>query len=280
MAKPSAKPLSREQRLVHARAAAAERRVEHVLEAAQDVVGVEHRVARDLPQPVGAVAEDVGERAGEHAHLAVERDHAAEAVRRDARRAVFFLDQREMPSPCLLDERQRRERRQRLAKHHRPRAGPAAAVRGREGLVQVDVHRVDAEVARAHAADDGVEVGAVAIDEPPAAWTASEIAFMSRSNRPQVLGLVIITAATSGPSRALSAARSTRPSAVAGMFSTAIAGEGGGRGIGAVRALGDQDDRARIAARFERRADARACRTARRARPPWGSSPPPACRSA
>jgi hypothetical protein len=55
--------------------------------------------------------------------------------------------------------------------------------------VQVDVHRVDAEVARADLA-------------------------------PQVLGLVIITAATSGPSRALSAARSTRPAAFAGIAST------------------------------------------------------------
>jgi hypothetical protein len=44
---------------------------------------------------------------------------------------------------------------------------------------------------------------------------------MSRSNRPQVLGLVIITPAMSGPSRAVSAARSTRPSGVAGMFSMA-----------------------------------------------------------
>ena len=43
---------------------------------------------------------------------------------------------------------------------------------------------------------------------------------MSGSNRPQVLGLVIITPATSGPSRAFSASRSTRPAAVAGMFST------------------------------------------------------------
>jgi hypothetical protein len=64
---------------------------------------------------------------------------------------------------------------------------------------------------------------------------------MSRSNRPQVLGLVIITPATSGPSRAVSAARSTRPSAVAGMFSTE-ARKGRRRRIGAMRAFGHQDD--------------------------------------
>ena len=103
----------REQRLVHARTGGAERRVEHVLEAAQHVVGVEHRIARDLPQAVGAVAEDIGQRAGEHAHLAVERGHAPEAVRRGVD-AVLFLDQLEA-ALGLRDERQRRERRQRLA---------------------------------------------------------------------------------------------------------------------------------------------------------------------
>src|SRR3546814_7097517 len=53
---------------------------------------------------------------------------------------------------------------QRFLQHDRPRAGAAATVRGRKGLVQIDVHRIDAEVAGAHAADDRVEVRAVAID--------------------------------------------------------------------------------------------------------------------
>ena len=37
-------------------------------------------------------------------------------------------------------------------------------MRRREGLVQVDVHGVDAEIAGPHLADDGVEVGAVAVE--------------------------------------------------------------------------------------------------------------------
>src|SRR6185369_14943713 len=55
------------------------------------------------------------------------------------------------------------ERGERRGQHHRTRAGATAAVRGGEGLVQVDVHGVDAEVAGADAADDGVEIGAVAV---------------------------------------------------------------------------------------------------------------------
>ena len=43
--------------------ARAERRVEQVFEAAQHVIGVEHRILGDLPEAVGAMAEDVGQRA-------------------------------------------------------------------------------------------------------------------------------------------------------------------------------------------------------------------------
>ena len=64
-------------------------------------------------------------------------------------------------------ERHRRVRCQALGQHHRARPRPAAAVRRREGLVQVDVHGVDAEVARPHLADDGVEVRAVAVEIRP-----------------------------------------------------------------------------------------------------------------
>ena len=76
----------------------------------------------------------------------------------------LLLDQGEMVA-LLLDEGKRRERGQRLGEDHRPGARAAAAMRGREGLVEVDVHRVDAEVAGPDPADDGVEIGAVAIDQ-------------------------------------------------------------------------------------------------------------------
>ena len=58
---------------------------------------------------------------------------------------------------------------------------------------------------------------------------------MSRSNSPQVFGLVSISAATSGPSLASSAARSTRPRGSAGIRSTVIAAGRRRRRIGAVR---------------------------------------------
>ena len=72
-------------------------------------------------------------------------------------------------------------------------------MRRREGLVQVDVHAVDAEIARPHAADDGVEVGAVAVEEGARLVHRRGDLDDLGSNRPQVLGLVSMIAATSGP---------------------------------------------------------------------------------
>ena len=52
-----------------------------------------------------------------------------------------------------------------LANGNRAAAGAAAAVRAGEGLVDVVMHHVDAEVAGPGDAEDGVHVGAVEIDQ-------------------------------------------------------------------------------------------------------------------
>ena len=58
-----------------------------------DVVGVEHGVFGGLAQAVGAIGQDVGQRADEHAEVAVEHAHAADGLRAvvvEAERAVRF----------------------------------------------------------------------------------------------------------------------------------------------------------------------------------------------
>ena len=150
-------PVVVEQGLVHA--VAAERRAHGPGQPRLDVVGVEHGVLGDLGQAVGAVAHHVGQRAHIHAHLAVEGREAAETGRAFRR----VVGQGESVQ-AVGHPGHRREGRKRRAQHHRPRARPAAAVRGGKGLVQVDVHGVDAQVRWPHLADDGVEVGPVAIE--------------------------------------------------------------------------------------------------------------------
>ena len=58
----------------------AERLAHEIAQAGADVVGVEHGILGRLPHAVGAVAQHVGERAHEHAHLAVEGGQAAERL--------------------------------------------------------------------------------------------------------------------------------------------------------------------------------------------------------
>ena len=78
---------------------------------------------------------------------------------------------------------------------------------------------------------------------------------MFSSKTPSVFGFVIIRPATSSSTTV--PARRDRPSRVSLRLDVLdrVAGDGGGRGIGAVRRIGNQDLLARIAARFEQRAD-------------------------
>ena len=63
--------------------------------------------------------------------------------------------------------------------------------------MQVDVHRIDAEIARAHAADDGVEVRAVAIEVAAGRMDQVGDLLDVGSNRPHVFGLVSMMPAMS-----------------------------------------------------------------------------------
>ena len=87
--------------------------------------------------------------------------------------------------------------------------------------MQIEMHAVDAEIARPHPAHDGIEIGAVAVKKAPALMHGRRSRDISSSNRPQVLGLVSMNAATSSSEPyLLKAARSTRPRSFAGIGST------------------------------------------------------------
>ena len=149
----------------------------------------------------------------------------------------------------------RHERGERGRQRHRPGAGAAAAVRRRERLVQVDVHGVDAEVAGAHLADDGVEVGAVGVEvgagRVHGVGNAHHIALEQAAGvgvgehdggnlgREPLLHLLGIDGAVRAHWHRFDA----------------IAQQRRGRRIGAVRGIGHQHDRARLAARRQRRLD-------------------------
>ena len=72
---------------------------------------------------------------------------------------------RNEPSSLAEDPRRRQERQQPLPHPDRARARTAAAVRRRERLVDVEVHDVEAGLARLEPAEDRVEVRAVHVGE-------------------------------------------------------------------------------------------------------------------
>ena len=249
-------PVVAEQRLVHARPSAGERGVEHVVERAQHVVGVEHRVLGDLLQPVRAMAEHIGQRAGEHAHLAVERGHAAEAVRMILARGLL-LDQADMAVRIARGEGQRPERAERLRQHRRPGPRPAATMRRAERFVQVDVHRIDTEIARPDLADDRVEVGAVAIDI--AASCMDRVADPLQVALEQAAGVRVGDHHRGhiGSQPRLHRRGVDPPVRTGGNVLHRETGECRGCRVGAVRALGHQHDLARaLATLLQRRLDA------------------------
>ena len=121
------------------------------------IVGVEERVHGGLAETVGTVGHDIGKSADEDAEVAVEGFDAADG-----------LGQIVIPAPEIavaFETRAGKERRKFLDTSDRTGTGTAAAMRGGKCFMQVEVHDVDAEIARARDANESVHVGAVHIDE-------------------------------------------------------------------------------------------------------------------
>ncbi len=97
------------------------------------------------------------------AHLAVKRGEPPERL--GARLGLARMLDITQPTGVADEVGHRHERRERGGEHHGTRARSAAAVRRREGLVQVEVHRVDAEIARAGFSGNRIEIGAVGVEE-------------------------------------------------------------------------------------------------------------------
>jgi hypothetical protein len=122
-------------------------------------------VLGDRAQPLGAVHADVGVGAHEHAEVPQKAAHRPMDGSGGRRCSAGWRP----PARHARHDRVRQEVDQVLGDADRARAGPAAAVGRAEGLVQVEVHHVDPDVARTHDPEQGVHIGAVAVHQPAAA---------------------------------------------------------------------------------------------------------------
>ena len=131
----------------HAARRPLEQDLERAFQPGRDVVGVEDGDARSLCQPLPA----------HHHHVGIgNREDRRRAQRRGADRADRPFALRvtgQMLGEVRLDP-------------DRPHAGTAAAVGDGEGLVQVQVADIAAQIARPRQADHGVHVGTIDIDLP------------------------------------------------------------------------------------------------------------------
>ena len=128
----------REHELVHAVAVVGQ--LVGVAQPRQQVVGVEHRRLRHLPEPRPPHA-DERVRPHEHAERPAEAAHAADRLRPVVVEPVVVA--------LADDDRRRQVRLDDVAHGNGAGARPAAAVRLRERLVQVEVQDVEPHVARA-----------------------------------------------------------------------------------------------------------------------------------
>ena len=145
---------SREHELVHAEPVI--RQLVGIPQPREQVVRVQDRNLRHLSQP-RPVGEDEGVRADEDAEGPVEAAHLADRLGPVVVEAVAVV--------LAHDRRHRQKRLEPLRHRDRPPARAAAAVRLREGLVQVDVDDVEAHVAGPRDPADRVEIRAVVVHE-------------------------------------------------------------------------------------------------------------------
>ncbi len=122
--------------------------------------------------------------------------------------------------------------------------------------MQIDVHRIDAEVAGPDLADDRVEIGAVAINQPAGRMHRLRDRDHVRLEQAAGVGVGDHHRRDVRPEPRLQGGEVDPAGRVRGDVLDPIAGERGGRRVGAVRALGHEHDLALVAARFERGADA------------------------
>ena len=118
------------------------------------------------------------------------------------------------------------------------------------------MHRVDAEVAGADLADDRVEIGAVAIDERARRMDGVADRLHVRLEQPAGVRIGDHHRRDVGPQPRLQRFEVDAASGVGRDILDAVAGKGGRRRVGAVSALGNQDDLAHVAPLFQRGADA------------------------
>ena len=162
------------------------------------------RVQGYVLKPVGAQGPDVRVSLHHDKEVAVEGLHLADGLGPVVIQVVLLA--------VKLHDGHGEERSEVLLHSDRAGSGSAAAVRGRESLVEVEVHHIEAHVAGAANAQNRVGVGPVVVQEAALIVDYLVIPSMFSSNNPKVLGLVSISRRVSSITFANASSTSARES--------------------------------------------------------------------
>ena len=131
------------------------------LQPRHQVIGVQRGEARHPAHALGAEHAHVDVGAQQYTGIAHEGGQPADGVGPIPSVSQMYAD-----AVALAHDRHRQIRLQPGIDRHDAGTGSAAAVGRGKSLVQVDVHHVEAHGGRQRPAEDGVEVGAVVVEQP------------------------------------------------------------------------------------------------------------------
>ena len=135
---------------------AAKGRRHNIRERGLNIISIQHRIFGGLFKTIRTVAHHIGQGAAIHAHLAMKGAHAAKAG------VIGMLDQ----IKAVLGFNHIRHRGmifESVRKNRWARAWTAAAMRRAKCLMEINMHRIDTKIARAHTANKGVKIRPVTI---------------------------------------------------------------------------------------------------------------------
>ena len=124
-------------------------------------------------------------------------------------------------------------------------------MRGRKCLVQVDVHRIDAQITRPHPPDDGVEIRTIAIDIAACGMDRIGNGLHVPFEQAACVGVSDHDAGHIRTKPRLQRIQINAPFGRCGNIFDRESGKGRRRRVGAMRAFGHQNDAAWIAPRFQ-----------------------------
>ena len=196
------------------------------------IVGVEHRALGGLGDSLAPQGQEIRQGLHHHGEVAVEALHAANGLGR-----VLELQ----PILPLRRVVQRQEGGQEILAAHGAGAGPAAAVGGGEGLVQIQVDQIKAHVAGPGHPHDGVEVGSVVVAQAPR--VVDDPGDLQNIGIEQAQGVGVGEHEPGGvrPGGRAQGLQVHPALGIGGHVDHSEAAHGGGGRVGAVGGIGDQD---------------------------------------